>query len=254
MHKDILSFRSAFQLLLMVGLSMAISSCTTGSQQGSQGTSSAEPSAESTGNVQQEFPLGGEPSLTRNFYFVFDGSGSMDEELNGTKKIDGAKKAVQEFMKSMPDDVNLDDVNLGLYVFCGQGRGEVLSLGLNKKKVFLEAINQVEAGNRTPLGQSIEIGAKKLEEQRAKQLGYGEYHLVVVTDGEATDNLSSGVKYAVSRGISIHAIGLGIGENHELNNPNYVVSYVAANDFAQLTKALVEAVQAESEKFDATDF
>src|SRR4030095_10460408 len=66
-------------------------------------TASAQPAA------------GGEASLARNFYFIFDGSGSMAESLNtkctGDKKFSnrlaGAKWAVEQFMPQVPDDVNL---------------------------------------------------------------------------------------------------------------------------------------------------
>src|SRR5215510_14255270 len=75
---------------------------------------------------------GGEASLARNFYFIFDGSGSMAEPLNNkctgdkqfSNRLAGAKWAVKQFMPQVPDDVNL-----GLWIFDAQGNQERVPLG-----------------------------------------------------------------------------------------------------------------------------
>lgn len=198
-------------------------------------------------NLEQEYDPNGEPSLVRNFYFIFDGSGSMGEHLHGERKIVGAKQAVRRFIEQVPSDVHL-----GLFIFDRQGKREVVSLEANNQQSFLQAIDNIEVGGGTPLARAIEYATDRLKEQRAMQLGYGEYNLIVVTDGKA-DNIPEASEIAVQQGISIYAIGLGIGENHPLNNPDYVVSYTAAENFDQLTQALVEAV-AESPVYDDTDF
>ena len=40
----------------------------------------------------------GEVSLARNFYFIFDGSGSMRDRQAGRAKLEGAKEAVRKFL------------------------------------------------------------------------------------------------------------------------------------------------------------
>lgn len=199
----------------------------------------------------------GEISLARNFYFIFDGSGSMRDPLSSDcggdqsfkRKLEGAKWAVAEFLKKVPEDVNL-----GLYVFDENHRSrserEVVPLGANNMAAFLQAINAIEAGGGTPLAEAIRFGAEVLARQREQQLGYGEFRLVVVTDGLA-DDIPEAAEFATESAIPIYAIGLCIKEDHPLRQ--YAVSYRAADNFEDLAKAL-EATVAETEFYDAKTF
>ena len=189
----------------------------------------------------------GEPSMNRNFYIIFDGSGSMASYLDGEIKIVGAKKAIVKFLAQIPQDVNM-----GLYLFDDYGRREVVPLQPIDKERLLEAINESSPGGGTPLADAMIFATKQLRKQRQKQLGYGEYNLIIVTDGEAS-SIPEASAIAVKNEISIYAIGLGIGNDHPLNDEKYVVSYTAADDFDQLTEALIEAV-AESPYFDDQEF
>jgi len=196
-------------------------------------------------------------SLARNFYFIFDGSGSMRDPLGSDcggdqtfkRKLEGAKWAVAEFLKKVPEDVNL-----GLYVFdekrTTKSECQVVPLGPNNMTAFLQAINDVEAGGGTPLARAIQFGAEVLAQQKAKQLGYGEFRLIVVTDGLA-DEIPQAAEFATEKAIPIYAIGLCIKEDHPLRQ--YAVSYRAANNFEDLAKAL-EATVAETEFYDAKTF
>ncbi|MFC1553359.1 VWA domain-containing protein [candidate division KSB1 bacterium] len=242
---------SLFLLLLIFGLFFSLTvSCKV---ERTPGTSTGRPGQTPVSIpelMQEEFDPNGEPSLTRNYYVIFDGSGSMDDLLNRTRKIEGAKRAVKTFLEQVPKDVNL-----GLYVFSRNRSGEIVTLGPDNHETFQQMVESIIAGGNTPLGVAIKFGADRLREQRRKQLGYGEYGLIVVTDGAASDmnKMKSSLEYTVQRQITIHAIGLGVGNNHDLNDSRYVVSYTAADDFKQLTDALVDAV-AESEFFDPTVF
>ena len=192
-------------------------------------------------------------STARNFYFIFDGSGSMAEGLKTTTgstqsfktKIDGAKWAVHEFMKKVPLDVYL-----GLYVFDSQGDREVLPLGLNNNGAFLAAIDTVDVGGGTPLARAIEIGTDHLIERYKKQLAFGEFRLIVVTDGEA-QGLVDAARYATERTIPIYTIGLGIGDKHPLRE--HSISYRAADSFEDLRKGLEDTI-AELPQFDPVEF
>lgn len=174
----------------------------------------------------------------RNFYVVFDGSLSMDEAIPGSSqfpnKLAGAKWAVHQFVDSLPDDVNL-----GLYIFDQQGSREVLPLGPDNKAEFLRQIDAVVANNATPLGESIEAAVKALKVQQAKQKPYGEYRLLVVTDGHASDYIGRGVKAAQKSGFPLYTIGLGVVGDHELRKVSR--SYQDAKDAEQLSAALKAA-------------
>lgn len=174
----------------------------------------------------------------RNFYVVFDGSGSMEEAIPGSNqfpnKLAGAKWAVHQFVDGLPDGVNL-----GLYVFDQRGSREVLPLGPDNKTEFLSQIDAVVANNATPLGESIEAAVKALKVQQAKQKPYGEYRLLVVTDGHASDYIGRGVKAAQKNGFPLYTIGLGVVGDHELRKVSR--SYQDAKDAEQLSAALKAA-------------
>ena len=205
-----------------------------------------------------EIPLdeemaGAETSLARNFYFIFDGSGSMENEPRGAcsgdqrsdSKLEGAQWAVKEFLAKVPEDVHL-----GLYVFDRDVRQEVVALGAGNRDQFLAAVNRIRAGGGTPLAPAIELGTDRLVEQYKRQLGYGEYRLVVVTDGRA-DKIPEAARYAARFGMPIYAIGLCIEDDHPLRR--YAVSYRAADSFDDLAQGLEETL-AELPTFDATEF
>ncbi|MGH7597194.1 MAG: vWA domain-containing protein [bacterium] len=199
----------------------------------------------------------GEISLVHNFYFIFDGSGSMRDKLssdcggdqNFSRKLDGAKWAVAEFLKKVPRDVNL-----GLYVFdehhVSSSACLVVPLGPNNVTAFLQAVNAIEAGGGTPLARALRSGVEILVQQRNKQLGYGEFRLVVVTDGLA-DDIPAAAEFATENAIPIYAIGLCIKENHPLRQ--YAVSYRSADNFRDLAEAL-ETTIAETEHYDPKTF
>jgi len=196
----------------------------------------------------------GQISLARNFYFVFDGSGSMkdppprsdagDQEFGS--KIEGAKWAVKEFMKNVPKDVNL-----GLYVFDNGGEREVLPLGANNRLAFLADIEAVDAAGGTPLGDAIGKAADALVKEYKKQLGYGDYRLIVITDGEASDDINKGIVVAEKYNIPIYTIGFGIGQQHSLRQ--HSVSYKSADSAKEIKQALQEAA-AELDVFEPSKF
>jgi Ca-activated chloride channel homolog len=211
--------------------------------------------AQSQPDMQHQATPAGEASLTRNFYFIVDGSGSMSEALNkqcqGDKRfgsrLEGAKWAVEQFIPLVPRDVNL-----GLWTFDANGNSERLPLGPESRAQFLTAVQKIKAGGRTPLTESIEQGVNRLVQQRDKQLGYGEFRLIVVTDGEATGRaLPQAVAYARERRTPIYTIGLCIGAQHELRQ--YSVSYRAADSIEALRRGLEETL-AETNVFDPQTF
>jgi len=192
----------------------------------------------------------GEASLTKNFYFAIDVSGSMDGGCSGKRKMDGAKNAILKFLDVVPNDVNL-----GLLLFGTDTEiTEVVSLGPNNREEFKSEINKLNPNGSTPLGMATRTGTSKLVEQYKKQLGYGEYRLIIVTDGNADSSsnfrraLENCYKYPF---IAIYGIGLCMDSGNVLRT--YALSYIDAKDYKQLEKALTSTI-AELPVFDPTDF
>jgi uncharacterized protein YegL len=178
----------------------------------------------------------------KNFYIVFDGSGSM----RGWK-IDTAKKALEKFVQMIPRDANV-----ALMAFDAHGASERAPFGSPREKIIREVFS-VSASGGTPLGGSVEIAYDKICAQARRQLGYGEYYIVVVTDGIATDGERLPViidRILRESPVVIHTIGFDIGMGHTLNQPGRT-SYKTAQNFKELSEGLGE-VLAESEKFTTT--
>ncbi len=192
-----------------------------------------------------------EQPLAKNYFLIFDGSGSMSEAgcSDGNPKINVAKTAVAEWSKTVPPDANL-----GLYAFHTSGQA-VLPMAAGGRENFIKTILALRAGGRTPLSDAILHAFNECTRQARRQLGYGEYTIVVVTDGIANDQnlLSRRVKAILAQSpITIFSIGFCIGEKHSLNQPGHTI-YKAANNPSELKKGLKE-VLAESESFDESDF
>ncbi len=190
--------------------------------------------------------------LAKNYYLVLDGSGSMTEQAcsGNQRKLDVAKSAVAAFAQSVPADANL-----GLQVFDRSGVQERLPLGTGNRERFIQLVNSVSASGGTPLRESVRRAYGRLFDQGMKQLGYGEYHLVIVTDGEANTGQDPGPVVNEMLGespIVMHTIGFCIGSNHSLNQPGRTL-YQAADDADQLRKGLAD-VLAEAPQFKLSKF
>jgi Ca-activated chloride channel homolog len=189
---------------------------------------------------------------TRNFYVVLDGSGSMNERAcqGDGRKIEQAKAALEVFSKAVPRNVNL-----GLLVFDRGGVSERVPLGTDNRPAFMQQVQATNPSGGTPLSAAISIARQRLEHQARRQLGYGEYNLVVVTDGEASSGQDprAVVNDMVARTpIIIHTIGFCISPNHSLNQQGRTV-YKAANDRRELERGL-EATLAEAPRFTTDRF
>lgn len=203
----------------------------------------AGPGGPATAPVDPPLP-GAKISLTRNFYFVFDDSGSMSANYGNSTRIQSAKTAAETFAKNAPIDANL-----GL---CYLNLGETVALGPNTRNAFIKSVREATTRGGTPLGQWIRHGVERLVHQRKMQLGYGEFRLVVVTDGEAdsSSDMEDAVRYAARMKIPIYTIGVATGR-HSLADSS--LSFTEAKNPEQLKTALLETL-AEANSFDSTDF
>ena len=187
-----------------------------------------------------------------NYYLVLDGSGSMrDVDCSGSRtKMEVAKESLVRFIDQIPDAANV-----GLYLFDREDMSERIPLGPGRRADLRRAIQTALADGGTPLSSAIETGYRSLTAQALRQLGYGEFHMVVVTDGSA----SSGYEpdHVVDRILAkspvvLHTIGFCISGDHSLNQPDRSY-YRQANNPDELTRGL-DAVLAEEPSFAVSEF
>jgi Ca-activated chloride channel homolog len=192
--------------------------------------------------------------LTKNYYLVIDGSGSMEDSgcSGNQKKIDVAKTAVAQFIGAIPADANV-----GLFVFDEYGIKERVSLGENRAEVQQE-VQTISASGGTPLLSAVGAAYQAITVQAQKQYGYGEYHMVIVTDGEASKNEDPGdlvAKIIRESPVTIHTIGFCIGTGHSLNVPG-ITNYSAASNpdelLSGLQNVLAESSQYVNDSFEET--
>lgn len=123
---------------------------------------------------------------------LIDVSGSMDEtpDGGGVKKIVSAKRAaidlVDQFARYAADHPN-EPVMLGIYEFSersGQADArEVVPMGAPNRGTAAAAIDRMDADGGTPIGAAMVIGKLALD-----RTGLSRRHLLVVTDGENTED------------------------------------------------------------------
>ena len=173
-----------------------------------------------------------------NIVVILDASGSMQDKFSGDRtksKMEAAKAALQQVLANIPDGTQI-----GLLVFSGANIHNewVYPLGPKDTEKLIAAIHLPQPSGDTPLGKYIRIGANRLLEQREKQYNYGNYRLLVVTDGEASD--ADKVKHytpeILNRQIRIDVIGVDMKTDHML--ANVVDSYRKADNPGELVAAV----------------
>lgn len=187
-----------------------------------------------------------------NYYIVFDASGSMwDRECSdGKMKIHVAKDALNSFANQVPENARL-----GMLTFDKSGVVERVPLAKNNRENFRKIVSKIMPGGGTPLKSAMKKGLESLDKQAAAQLGYGEYHLVVLTDGIANrgQEPDSVVRTILgSTPVTIHTIGFCIGNKHSLNVEGGVL-YKNATNPQELEKGL-QSVLAEAEAYSDENF
>ena len=194
-------------------------------------------------------------SLTRtNLVAILDMSGSMAESYCAgayRNRADAARAALVAWLDSVPLEANM-----GLVVFA---KGDVslrVPLGGSNHLAFVDAVMAAEPGGDTPLQEALSLARRVLETQAARQRGYGEYRIVVITDGQHSDGqdpapVIEAIYADFANPIEIHTIGFCI-ESSALNRPG-VTYYRSANDPDELSRGLESAI-AEAETFDMMRF
>jgi uncharacterized protein YegL len=182
-----------------------------------------------------------------NVVIILDASGSMKSNMRNIRvqKMDSAKRALKEVLKTVPQNTQI-----GLLVFSGTNVENhwVYPLGPRNDARLNRVIDMIDPGGGTPLGAYIKIGAERLIQERKNQMGYGQYRLLIVTDGQAQDIqlVNDYTPDVLSRGITVDVIGVDMAQNHTLATK--VHSYRKADDPDSLKKAVAEVFAEVSDK------
>jgi von Willebrand factor type A domain len=186
---------------------------------------------------------------SKNVVIVLDDSGSMNKIMgrDNRSRMVVAKQAMDRLIDSLSDDTRL-----GIVLLNGSkdNGGWILPLGALDKQQARSTVASLRADGGTPLGSVMYRAMAELLKQR-EQLPYGDFRLVVITDGEATDApvLKANLPKIISKGVLLDVIGVDMQSDHSLVQRSH--SYRRANDAASFEKALKE-IFAES-SFDAND-
>lgn len=179
---------------------------------------------------------------SNNVVVVWDGSGSMSDSMGNESKMEVSKKALQTVLSKLPPDSKV-----GIVLFSSYSDGWIYPLGPVDKTKILAQIQEASAGGGTPLGFYMKVGADALLSLRDKEK-YGNYRLLVVTDGEANDAslVEAYLPDILSRGITVDVIGVNMDSDHSLATK--VSSYRRADDANSLTSAIAQVFAETSDK------
>jgi predicted small lipoprotein YifL len=194
--------------------------------------------------------LGVEELFTTNWMIVLDNSGSMiTKECSGNdNRMVAGGKAVHAFALKQPADQNF---GLVLFTNWPPYTKVAVPLGTGNQGAIKRVVESISPDTNTPLRPAIELAYNELMKRVAMQRGYGDFHIVVVTDGIANQGGDPAplVKQIVTQSpIQVHTVGFCTGESHNLNLPGYT-TYVSASNAAELNKALLAVAVVESETF-----
>ena len=185
-----------------------------------------------------------------NIVILLDTSASMQEQMKTTResKWDAAKQSLLNVVDQIPEDTNI-----GLLLF----ESWKYDLKPVDKMELTAAIknSQITPYSGTPLGTYIKKAVDRLLEEREKSFGYGTYKLLVVTDGDPTNEPYGLVeKYlpeVLSRGITVECIGVSMANSSILKDK--VHKYMSADDPTSLTQQIQSTVLAEVSLQDGVD-
>jgi hypothetical protein len=171
---------------------------------------------------------------------LLDDSGSMNELMRDggrrAPRMEVAKNALRKVIQQLPTDTRL-----GVLLLNGarESEGWLIPLGPLDRNEAVSQIERLTARGGTPLGRSMKTAMEELIEHRRRQ-PYGDYRLLVVTDGEATDRsiLQRHLPNILARGIAVDVIGVDMKSDHTLAQSAH--SYRRANDAASFEQALSE--------------
>lgn len=192
-----------------------------------------------------------DPLPTReNIMVVLDMSGSMASRTcagHYDSKAEAARAVLSDWVNRVDPETNL-----GLVIFDTNGVTVRTPLGQHNRDGFIQQVNEAQPIGGTPLRSAMELALEQLEYRSVHQQGYGDYRVMVITDGEHTNGEDpaeplSRVFSNPSDPTQIHTVGFCIDDS-ALNQPGLTV-YQSAENPEELRDGL-DSVLAESASFE----
>ncbi|MCC9608866.1 VWA domain-containing protein [Blastopirellula sp. JC732] len=184
-----------------------------------------------------------------NVVVILDNSGSMNEGMHsGGTRIDAAKSALLRVLDQTPAGAKV-----GVFLLNAGPTGNwLIPLAPVDKSEIKDAVSNLRADGGTPLGASMKSAADALLQLRESQR-YGDYKLLIVSDGEASDaNLVERFLPEIqARGLLIDVIGVNMAREHSL--ATRTSTYRNAGDPKSLEQAISAVVLGESSASNAND-
>ncbi len=192
----------------------------------------------SPGLLLGQAPPISESTPDQHIVVVLDNSGSMNVPMKGDRgltRLQAAKNALRVVLQSLPAHAQVGVVVLN----SNNGQNWIVPLAPIDPEHAVQAIDQIKAAGGTFLGSFMKIGTDALLQSRQND-HYGQYRLLVVTDGEASDprRVERFLPDILARGITLDVIGVDMASRHSL--ATRVHTYRRADDPASLTQAVRE--------------
>lgn len=171
-----------------------------------------------------------------NIVIAIDTSGSMDGGCDGTEKFDAAIRATHEFLEIVPDGAAVGLVNFG-------GRANIISNLTTDRSQTRQAIDSLKSGGDTPMSTAIHLSNNLLTAQGQRQSGNGQYHLVILGDGDPIGNETETEQWlnhmVWNTNVAVHTIGfcanIALLDGEGIN-------YNKADNIAELSKAFASVL------------
>ncbi len=124
--------------------------------------------------------------MAKNVYLILDASSTTTQSscFGYGSKLQVMESAVYDFIDELPGNTNL-----GVIRFDANGPNEITSLEPVSGTFLKQLLSETNAGGENPVAITVSYAYKGLQKQAIKQHGYGEYHIVLLTDG-GSDNAS----------------------------------------------------------------
>ena len=166
---------------------------------------------------------------------ILDNSSSMNEIIEKNQK--SRMRVAQDSLATVLNSVN-DETLVGVLLLNGTKEfpsGWVMDVSKVQKQELIDRIYRVRPNGGTPLGAAIKKASDRLLRLK-KDEKYGEYKLLILTDGESTDSIEGHLFESMGRGLGVDAIGLDMSKEHVLATK--IDNYQSASEEKQLSLAL----------------